>query len=120
MGIEGIPPYPEELVKKYRERRWWVGLTLADVFNKTADLLHYREALVDERQRLTYAQLRNKVDRLAIALLELGIKRGDSIILQLPNCAEWIITYFACQKIGVSPVSTPNDSPWASSTPLPG
>ncbi|MDP2646114.1 MAG: AMP-binding protein [Desulfobacterales bacterium] len=105
MIMEGITPYPDELVRKYREKKWWQSLTLADVFNQASDIFFQREALVDARQRLTYGQLRDRVDRFALALLKLGIRKASSVIIQLPNCAEWVIAYFACQKIGVAPVS---------------
>ncbi|MDP2646667.1 MAG: AMP-binding protein [Desulfobacterales bacterium] len=105
MTIEGLTAYPDEVVKKYREKKWWLDLTLADVFNQATDTFPQREAVVDARQRLTYAQLRDRVDRFALALLALGLQKGDSLILQLPNCAEWVIAYFACQKIGVPPIS---------------
>jgi len=50
------------------------------------------------------AELREKTDRLAVALMDLGIKPLDRVLLQLPNWHEFIVSYFALQKIGAIPV----------------
>jgi non-ribosomal peptide synthetase component E (peptide arylation enzyme) len=49
---------------------------------------------------LTYFQAKEKVDRLAVALIELGIKPLDRVLLQLPNWNEFVYAYFSLQKIG--------------------
>jgi 2,3-dihydroxybenzoate-AMP ligase/mycobactin salicyl-AMP ligase len=98
--LEGFVPYRKEDIEKYRSKRWWLGLTLGDFFDKATDLYPRKEALVDERSRYTFGQLREKVDRLAIALTNQGIGKGDRVMIQLPNCAEFIYTYYAIQKIG--------------------
>ena len=98
--IDGFTPYELEDAEKYTELRWWLGITLGDMFNKATDLYPNKEALVDDRVRLTYSQLRDKVDRLAIGLMQLGINPTDRVLLQLPNWGEFVYSYFALQKIG--------------------
>jgi len=100
MPLEGFPGYQKKDVEKYNKFRWWLGITLGDMFDKATDLYPNKEALVDNRSRLTYCQLRDKVDRLAIALIKLGIKKQDRVLLQLPNWSEFVYSYFALQKIG--------------------
>ena len=100
MPLEGFPGYKKEDAEKYNEFKWWPGITLGDMFDKATDLYPNKEALVDDRSRLTYGQLRDKVDRLAIALIKLGIKKQDRVLLQLPNWSEFVYSYFALQKIG--------------------
>src|SRR4030042_1407027 len=39
-----------------------------------------------------------------MGLMNLGIEKGDTVLLQLPNWAEYVYSYFALQKIGCSPV----------------
>jgi len=90
----------EEDAKKYTKFRWWLGITLGDMLDKASDLYPNKEALVDDRSRLTCSQLREKVNRLAIGLIEIGINKGDPIILQLPNWGEFVYSYFALHKIG--------------------
>ena len=84
----------------YTRRRWWLGLTLGDILDKAADVYPEHEALVDRLARLTYAQVRDKVTRLAISLIRLGIKPQERVMLQLPNWNEFAYAYFALQKIG--------------------
>jgi fatty-acyl-CoA synthase len=61
-----------------------------------------REALVDRAQgiRWTYAEFGAEVDRLARALLAVGLTKGDRIGIWAPNCAEWTLTQYATAKIG--------------------
>jgi len=98
--IEGFTPYKPEDADRYTKLRWWLGITLGDMFDKAADLYPEKEALIDDRTRLSYTQLREKVDRLAIGLMKLGIEPTDRVLLQLPNWAEFVYAYFALQKIG--------------------
>jgi len=86
--------------EKYNKYRWWLGLTWGDIFNKATDLYPQKEALVDDTSRYTYSELREKVDRLAASLIGLGIRQGDFAMIQLPNWNEFILSYFALQKIG--------------------
>jgi len=100
MPLEGFTPYRKEDAERYTKFRWWLGITFGDMLDKAADLYPDKEALIDDRERLTYGQLRKKVDRLAIGLMNLGIKKQDRILLQLPNWGEFVYSYFALQKIG--------------------
>jgi 2,3-dihydroxybenzoate-AMP ligase len=100
MGIEGFNEYSKEDVEKYITRKWWWGITWGDMFDKATDLYPNKEALVDDTGRFTYAILRENVDRLAIALIKLGIRPKDFVLLQLPNWHEFIYAYFALHKIG--------------------
>jgi len=98
--LEGFIEYRKEDSERYNKLRWWLGLTWADLFNKATDLYPNKERLVDDRNHLTYAQLREIVDKLAISLINLGIDRGDRVLVQLPNWNEFIYSFFALQKIG--------------------
>lgn len=100
MPIEGFEPYRPEDVERYVKYRWWLGLTWGDMFDKATDLYPRKEALVDDTARFTYRELREKVDRLAVGLMGLGIKERDFVLLQLPNWCEFIFSFFALQKIG--------------------
>ena len=100
MPIEGFEPHRPEDAERYVKYRWWLGLTWGDMFDKATDLYPRKEALVDDTSRFTYQELRQKVDRLAIGFMGLGIKERDFVLLQLPNWHEFIIAFFALQKIG--------------------
>jgi len=102
--LKGFTPYKKEDVEKYNRLRWWAGLTLGDLLDKAADIYPSKEALVDDKSRLTYSQVRAIVHRLAISLMGLGIKTMDRVLVQLPNWNEFVYSYFALQKIGAIPV----------------
>ena len=62
-----------------------------------------REALVVPFQglRLTFRELGREVDRLARALIALGLGKGDRLGMWSPNNAEWVYIQFAAAKAGV-------------------
>jgi fatty-acyl-CoA synthase len=77
--------------------------TVGQFFDVACDKWAARPALVVRHQdvRLTYAELREKVDELAAGLLALGLEPGDRIGIWSPNNAEWVLTQFATAKIGL-------------------
>ena len=104
MNTTGFPKHSKEDAQKYSKYRWWLGIPLGDFIDRDADVFPDKEAVVDDRVRLTYAELRDKTNKLAVGLMRLGIKKGDTVLLQLPNWAEYVYSYFALQKIGAIPV----------------
>ena len=98
--LEGFVPYKKEDMEKYEKFRWWPGLTLGDLLDKAADIYPDKEAFVDEHSRFTYAQARDKTNRLAVGLLGLGVQPQDRVLVQVPNWNEFLFAYFAVQKIG--------------------
>lgn len=57
-------------------------------------------AVVFEDQRYTYKAFNARVNRLAHAMLEAGISKGDKVATLLGNCLEQIDLYWALAKIG--------------------
>lgn len=102
--LEGVVPYKEEDVETYINHGWWRGLTLADFLDRAADMHPDKEAFVDRIDRMTYGQAREKADRAALGLIKLGIQPTDRVLIQLPNWNEFVVAYFACQKVGAIPV----------------
>lgn len=100
--LEGVVAFPPEFAQRYRERGYWVDKSLtqefADVFNRYAD----RVAIIDRDRSFTYADIDRLTENLALNLLQLGFKPLDRVVVQLPNVAEFVILYFALQKIGGS------------------
>jgi len=76
--------------------------TIGDNFDATVARFGDREALVDVTQgrRWTYAELQADVDRLARAMLALGVETGDRVGIWAPNCSEWTLVQYATAKIG--------------------
>src|SRR5512145_2507135 len=49
---------------------------------------------------MTYAALLAEVERFSAVLAGLGVRRGDRVGMILPNCPEYVIAFFACQRLG--------------------
>ena len=52
-------------------------------------------------EETTYTELKLKVDKLASALIDFGMKKGDSIASVLPTCPEFVIVDYAAMKLGI-------------------
>ena len=63
-----------------------------------------RTALVFEDERLSFAALNARVNRLAHALLRAGVRRGDKVASVLPNARELVELYWAAAKVGAAVV----------------
>ena len=52
---------------------------------------------------LTYEKTGNLIDTFATALHNLGINKGDVVALLMPNCFQYVISFYACLKLGAIP-----------------
>lgn len=80
-----------------------VESTIGAFFDEACERHADELALISQHQnvRLTYAQLREKVDALACGLLRLGLQKGDRLAIWSPNTMEWTLTQFATAKTGL-------------------
>jgi 2,3-dihydroxybenzoate-AMP ligase len=102
----GVVPWPAELAAKYAAAGYWRGEPLGHWMWTWADRYGDRTAIVDGRHRIGYRRLAEHADALADSLAALGLRNGDNILVQLPNCWEFMVLFLACQRIGVAPVLT--------------
>ena len=58
-------------------------------------------AVICGEERVTFAELEKRVNRLANALLSLGLRKGDKLALVLPNCIELLYAYRAAALTGI-------------------
>lgn len=68
-------------------------------------LFSEREAIVFERQRLTYADIEHLSSRAARILGEAGVERGDRVAIMVPNVPAFVVWYFATLRLGAIAVS---------------
>lgn len=78
----------------------WLQKTILDYLANAVEKYPNKVAIIDKKSRYTYAELSKMVDRVALGLLELGIKKDDVISIQLPNWNEFIILHYAITRIG--------------------
>ena len=75
-------------------------IVLPDVLRQTAETYGDRTAMIFKGARLSYAEFNRAVDRLGAALQQLGVRPGDRVAIHLPNCPQFLITYYAVLRIG--------------------
>lgn len=82
-------------------------LSVPELFDQMAEKFAKKTALIFYGKKVSYAELKEGVDRFATALADLGVARGDTVALYLLNCPQYIIAYFASLKVGakVTPIS---------------
>ncbi|WP_049621064.1 AMP-binding protein [Frateuria defendens] len=80
-----------------------LGDTVGGLLDRIAAAHAERPALVvrDQGVRLTYRQFHAEVERVAAALLALGLEPGERIGIWAPNRAEWVLLQFAAPKAGL-------------------
>src|SRR5712671_7813282 len=83
------------------------GKSVAQVFDEATERWADRAAVAFYGREVTYRELRDGADRLAAALAQLGVRKGDRVALYLLNSPQFIIAYFAALKCGatVTPIS---------------
>lgn len=59
-----------------------------------------RYCVVFEGKRYTFSQINERVNRLANALLKLGVKKGDRVAILQVNCNQYLESYYATAKVG--------------------
>ena len=81
-----MAPYPEMNVYQFLE----------DSATKFPDNV----ACVFLEEEISYKDLKQKVDKLASGLANLGVKKGKYVATILPNCPQFIISDYAIMKLG--------------------
>jgi cyclohexanecarboxylate-CoA ligase len=90
----------------FREAGYWLDKTvdqlLTEAAARTADKISIVADRADREQVrvFTYRELEALAERAASSLRKLGVGPGDVVTVQLPNWWEFVVTAFACSKIG--------------------
>ncbi|MFC5973540.1 class I adenylate-forming enzyme family protein [Halomarina salina] len=82
----------------------WRGATLNQLLDTAADEHADTEALVTADERLTYAELHDRVREFARGLLSLGVRTGDRVGVLLSNRVEWFVATYATERVGATMV----------------
>lgn len=75
-------------------------MLVQEFLERSADRLPDKVALVSDGQRLTYAEIEARANRLANALMARGVTRGERVAFFLPNNADLVVGIFAALKAG--------------------
>lgn len=104
--LPGAVPYPQEEIDRYVANNWWINRTFVDFLNDACARYPDKLAVTDGCERWTWRELRQKVYKFGLSLRQLGIRKYDRILLQLPNYCEFLVAYLGSQVAGAVPVLT--------------
>ncbi|MGX7723547.1 (2,3-dihydroxybenzoyl)adenylate synthase [Rhodococcus sp. 5G237] len=101
--------YPEEFAERYRAAGYWTNETFGEFLPARAARFADRTAVVGHDatgtwRRITYRELDDASARIAAGLADLGVRKGDRVVLQLPNIVEYTEVLFAVFRLGALPV----------------
>lgn len=102
--LTSVPAWPPDVAEHYRQAGYWQGITFGQLLRVWAEQRTHQLAIIDTNHRWTYQQLDNLADQLAAGLIKLGIQAGDSVVVQMPNQAEFFAICFALFRLGAWPI----------------
>ena len=75
-------------------------INIAKLLDESAQFYPDRISLIFGAKKITYKELLTRSKKTASALDSLGIKKGDGVVIWLPNCLEFIYSFFAIARLG--------------------
>src|SRR6185369_7145920 len=100
MDLKAAMRFDPARARHYVEQGWWTRDTLRDWLARHASERPQHTAVIAGDRSMSYRELAGAVDRLAGAFWRLGIRRGDVVAVQLPNCPEYLVAYLAIAQMG--------------------
>lgn len=76
-------------------------MVVGDIVSSNARLFPGKMGIIDEKARFTWKQFDDRVNRLANAMLGLGLKKGNRVAIIAENCHEYAEFLFAAAKAGL-------------------
>jgi long-chain acyl-CoA synthetase len=76
-------------------------------FDRMCEKYPDQSAIIYLGERFSYSRLKDLIDRFATSLVQLGIGKGDKVMLYISNSVQWVISFFAIQKIGAIVIPIP-------------
>jgi non-ribosomal peptide synthetase component E (peptide arylation enzyme) len=93
--------YTEAMIQEFVAKGHWTDETFFDFYERNARELGDREALVDSRYRVTWAEAKRLADAIASAWIDDGIARDERVIIQAPNSVYGFLARIACERAGL-------------------
>ena len=79
-------------------------MKIIELLEKWAERFPDKAAVAFKEEAITFVQLKDNAFKLARALSDLGLKKGDKVAIYLPNCPEYIYSYLAIFSVGLMAV----------------
>lgn len=93
-----------QILKDYEDKGVLTGETLVEALEKEGRKRPEKIAAAEEKETINYGTLIEKISMCADGLHTRGIKKGDKVLLQMPNGISYLIMLFAVMKAGGVPV----------------
>lgn len=93
--------YQQEMVDEFVKNGHWTQELFYDFWQRNAREYGDREALVDSKYRVTWAEAKRLVDAIAVTWVEMGIPKFARIIIQSPNSVYGFLTRIAAERAGL-------------------
>ncbi len=93
--------YQKEMVDEFLNEGYWTQELFYDFWQRNARECGDREALVDARYRVTWAEAKKLVDAIAYTWVEMGIPKSSRIIIQSPNSVYGFLARIAAERAGL-------------------
>jgi long-chain acyl-CoA synthetase len=77
-----------------------VKVNLKEMLEETAHEVPQKTAIVLDSRQVTYGELEETSNKVANALIELGVGKGDHVAILMSHSPEWVINYFGIIKAG--------------------
>ncbi|WP_277963517.1 (2,3-dihydroxybenzoyl)adenylate synthase [Pseudomonas sp. RIT-To-2] len=97
--------WPDDLAAHYRAQGYWLDRPMTDILADQVQARPEAPAIICGERTLSYAELDRQSSHLAAHLHSAGLRRHDTALVQLPNVAEFYVSFFALLKLGVVPVN---------------
>ncbi len=75
-------------------------INIYEFLDKSASDFGSRTAIWFMKNKISYKKLKDLTERLATALVNLGVKKGDVVAIMIPNFPQFIISYYGILKAG--------------------
>jgi non-ribosomal peptide synthetase component E (peptide arylation enzyme) len=93
--------YKKEMVDEFIKDGYWTQELFFDFWERNAREYGDREALVDSRYRVTWAEAKNLVDAIAYTWVQMEIPKSARIIIQSPNSVYGFLARIAAERAGL-------------------
>jgi yersiniabactin salicyl-AMP ligase len=94
----------DTILETYEEQGYLSRETIHGEIEKAAKRYPDKVALYDANGSMTYQMLSKYSDGMAAYFMEEGLKKGDIVLLQIPNCNLYVVVLLALLKVGIQPV----------------
>jgi len=93
--------YTDKMINEFAGNGYWTDETFYEFWEKNAETIPDKTALVDSACRLTWKEAKIMIDQIAANFIKLGLLKDDRIIVQTPNTVYGLLARIASERAGL-------------------